>query len=199
MIVGPTVEPGQRGDPEHSLEPRADACDTKSDAQERSKRPERAKPSAKWEKGTASICHSRRYETAVLTAEVQTRILANWSVWLDSNQRPLASRARTLTRLSYTQKNSVRLRLLSPHPLSHYPQASTPAVRAYPPGPAETASTSCGMTAFLQQAAMPVYRVATRCGVYRLPCGQQRPAGHRATSHQRPPAWGTRSSWISPK
>lgn len=29
--------------------------------------------------------------------------ISNWSGWLDSNQRPLASKASTLHRLSYTQ------------------------------------------------------------------------------------------------
>ncbi len=76
----------------------------------------------------------------------------NRSGWSDSNQRHLASKARTPTRLSYTQRpSSLRLRLPAPHPLSHYRWTTKPTVRAYPLESAEAASESCGMTAFLNR------------------------------------------------
>ena len=124
-----------------------------------------------------------------------------WSGWLDSNQRHRASKARTLTRLSYTQAEvgSLRLRLPVSRPLSDYPRGTNPKVPAYPPEPAEAAPASRDMTAFLSrrqylQGIELLDALFTVC-----PVEQQRLAGHRATSHQRPPAWDLGSPWISPE
>ncbi len=60
----------------------------------------------------------------------------------------LWSQTRCATRLRYTPKiNSLRLRLLAPHPLSHYHHAAKPGVRAYPRRSAEATPALCGMTA----------------------------------------------------
>ena len=124
----------------------------------------------------------------------------DWSGWLDLNQRHRASKARTLTKLSYTQtEGSLRLRLPVSRPLSDYPRGTNPKVPAYPPEPAEAAPASRDMTAFLSRRLYLhgiglLDALSTVC-----PAEQRRLAGHRATPHQRPPAWGLGSSWISPE
>ncbi len=114
----------------------------------------------------------------------------DWSGWLDLNQRHRASKARTLTKLSYTQTEvgSQRLRLPVSRPLSDYPRGTNPKVPAYPPEPAEAAPASRDMTAFLSRR-LYLHGIELLDALFSVcPAEQQRLASHRATPHQRPPA-----------